>query len=610
MGQTFREQIAGFPVRQMLVVSLIRFSEPLAFTSLFPYLYFMIRDFQIAPTEQEISKYSGYLASLFAFFQFLFAVHWGKMLNRIGRKPVLLCGLLGTLASLLLFGFSTNYYMALFARSVAGMLNGNIAVLRTVIGEICVERRHQALGFSTLPLLFNFGAVLGPLIGGSRYLTAPKKNSPYDHADAAPEVDVAALGSALASFRARHPYALSNIVVLMFLWFSFIMGFLFLEETNDKFRARPDYGLDLGDRLLQCVFGGQRRQRPWHRVDAEAQPAVEEAPASEATPLLPKSAPLAEHAVLLPEVSPKSSPVLAPDDSPKLSPAETSPKSFAALAETSPDAPHEPTSPVSRSSSCLEDVGEDDLEAMPFVSKSMSNAIVRRYSLASELAKREPAALTPRVVTVIVSNCIISLHSIAYNEFLPVFLAARFQKDALHFPLRIVGGFGMELSYIGTLFSSTGIMGMLIVLFIFPWIDRRLGTLQGFRLSLCFFPVVYACVPLSIFTLRKYNAALPAWLTPVLLYSLTSLKTLASATGMPQVMLLNHRAAAKQHRAYVNSLTMSMLALARCIGPIVFGYLMTLGDRHHVAWLSWWLMALMALFGLLQSFVMQDYNDD
>lgn len=85
MALTFREQLAGFPVRQMLVVSLIRFSEPLAFTSLFPYLYFMIRDFQIAPTEQEISKYSGYLASSFAFCQFLCAVQW-KSAEQSGQK--------------------------------------------------------------------------------------------------------------------------------------------------------------------------------------------------------------------------------------------------------------------------------------------------------------------------------------------------------------------------------------------------------------------------------------------------------------------------------------------------------------------------------------------
>lgn len=67
---SYKETFRDFPVRQMVIICLIRFSEPLAFTSIFPYIYFMIRDFQISPTEQEISKYSGYIASSFAFCQF------------------------------------------------------------------------------------------------------------------------------------------------------------------------------------------------------------------------------------------------------------------------------------------------------------------------------------------------------------------------------------------------------------------------------------------------------------------------------------------------------------------------------------------------------------
>lgn len=584
-GLTWKEQVAGFPVRQMVVVSLIRFSEPLAFTSLFPYLYFMIRDFQIAPTEKEISKYSGYLASSFAFCQFLFAMQWGRMLNRVGRKPVLLCGLAGTSVSLLLFGFSTNYWMALFARSLAGTLNGNIAVLRTVIGEICVERRHQALGFSTLPLLFNFGAVVGPLIGGSSLFTHPNPHSPYE--DRKDEVDLAlnSLSGAYVRFRSNHPYALSNIVVCLFLWFSLVMGFLFLEETNDDFRNRRDYGLDLGDRLVR-FFGNKPPTRPWNKTSTKS--------ITEATPLLLEGETIAE-----------SDCAVSAHGSVKASSKSNSEEDIDDVIDENVGTEEDELD------SEAEEVDSDaSLDSIaPFLSRSMSNAVVRRYSLTSELPKGVPHPLTARVITVILSNCIISLHSIAYNEFLPVFLAARFKPELLKFPLHIEGGFGLDSNYIGNLFSSTGIMGMMIVLVIFPWIDRRFGTLQGFRFSLSIFPFVYAAVPMAIFTLHKYNDAFPNWVTPVFLYTLTSLKSLASATGMPQVTLLNHRAAAKEHRAYVNSLTMSMLALARCIGPIVFGYLMSFGDSHDKGWIAWWLMAIMAIFGLLQLFAMRDYED-
>lgn len=532
-GLTFREQIAGFPAWQMFVVSLIRFSEPLAFTSLFPYLYFMIRDFHIAPTEKEISKYSGYLGACFAFFQFLCAVQWGKISNKVGRKPVLLCGLAGTSFSLLLFGFSTNYYMALFARSLAGALNGNTSVLRTTIGEICVEKRHQAIGFSTLPLLFNFGSVIGPLIGGSRLFTRPKVDSPYE-------------SRSYGSFVERHPYALSNIVVSCFLWFSLVMGFLFLEETNETFSSRRDYGLDMGDWILLKLFNKERPYRAWHSVHLEEEERLIDDPED-------------------------------PDES------------FDMAGDFSSDS-----------------FGLDDNDSGP----ESEGRKVRRYSLAANLmTQKETKALTPRVISVIVSNGLISLHGIAYNEFLPVFLASTFHRDRLKFPFRIEGGFGWDSSYIGTLFSSTGIMGMLIVLVVFPYIDRKLGTLEGFRLSLSFFPFVYALVPMAIFTLHKYNERYPEWITPVFLYTLTSLKTLASATGMPQVMLLNHRAAEKQHRAYVNSLTMSMLLLARCLGPVIFGYLMTIGNNHHILWLTWWVMSGLSLVGLVQSFFMEDYDD-
>lgn len=555
-GLTYREQIAGFPARQMVVVSLIRFSEPIAFTSLFPYLYFMIRDFKIAPTEKEISKYSGYLASSFAFFQFLFAVQWGKLSDRVGRKPVLLFGLMGTSLTLLLFGFSTNYYTALFARSISGVLNGNIAVLRTVVGEICVERRHQAIGFSTLPLFYNVGAVIGPLIGGSYWFTRPSPTNPYEKSAAV----VDSIGNALDKFRSRHPYALSNIVVSVFLWFSILVGFLFLEETNEKFAHRRDYGIELGDSIL-ALAGVKRPTRAWNKVSES----------DETSPLL-------ESHAAIPVAQPVLDEETASDEALETLEAEL-------------------------------DAEDEEIEAAPFMSSAMSNAVVRRCSQSSLISKKPAKALTPQVITVILSNCIISLHNVAFSEFLPVFLAARFQKDALHFPFTIVGGFGLDSSYIGTLFSSTGMMGMLIVLVIFPWIDRQLGTMEGYRLSLCFFPVVYTCVPLSIFTLHKYNEVFPSWGTPVLLYGLTSLRTLASATGLPQVMLLNHRAAAKEHRAFVNSLTMSMLALARCLGPIAFGYLMTLGDSYHIGWLSWWVMTLLALFGLVQSYFMKDYDD-
>lgn len=602
---TFREQMAGFPVWQMFIICIIRFSEPLLFTSLFPYVYFMIRDFHIAPQEKDISKYSGYLALSFAFCQFLFAVQWGKLSDRVGRKPVLMLGLMGTLWSLILFGFSKNFYMALFARLLAGVLNGNVAVVRTVIGEIATERRHQLVAFSTLPLLFNLGSIIGPAISSSKYVTRPPPN-PY-RPQPTDKVVTDSLASFYDSFTKKHPYALSNIIVACFLWFSFACAVLFLEETHEGFRTRRDYGVELGDWLLLKVFGKPPLSRPWQRRD------VESAASDETEPLLNTQNLFHGSAETSSSLAAQKSPVSASQESHasleeafrntdfgEISPKNTHQSEFAPAADNATT------------------TSADSGELEQYMPRLVSKAIVRRYSRSSQeiqaerllLESTKEVAFTPQVISVIVANFIISLHSVAYNEFLPVFLESSFDKDNLSFPFKISGGFGLNPDYIGTLFSSTGIMGMLIILLVFPIIDRKLGTINGFRLSLSIFPVVYFMAPLTIFTLHQYNPVFPRWVTPLALYSITSFKTLALATGMPQVMILNHRAAPKKFRAYVNSWTMSILALARCTGPLIFGYLMSVGDAYNINWLSWWVMALLALMGLVQSLFLKDYDDD
>jgi MFS family permease len=92
---------------------------------------------------------------------------WGQLSDFYGRKPIVLCGLLGTVAATLVFGFSTTYTQALIARIAAGLLNGNIGVLRTMVAEMVVEREHQARAFSVLPFVWNAGSILGPVIGGA-----------------------------------------------------------------------------------------------------------------------------------------------------------------------------------------------------------------------------------------------------------------------------------------------------------------------------------------------------------------------------------------------------------------------------------------------------------
>lgn len=92
--------------------------------SIFPYIYFMIQSFKITSDERQIAIYAGMVTSAFAFAEFSTGVIWGRLSDKMGRKPVLIIGLLGTGLSMLVFGFSSNLPVALLGRALGGVLNG------------------------------------------------------------------------------------------------------------------------------------------------------------------------------------------------------------------------------------------------------------------------------------------------------------------------------------------------------------------------------------------------------------------------------------------------------------------------------------------------------
>ncbi|AES72135.2 protein ZINC INDUCED FACILITATOR 1 [Medicago truncatula] len=147
---------------------------PLA--SLFPFVYFMVEDFNIAESEEDISAYAGYVGSSYMFGRTLTSILWGIISDRYGRKPVIIVGAITVVIFNTFFGLSTNLWMAIGMRFLLGSLNGLLGPIRAYATEIFREE-NQALGLSTVVAAWGVGLVIGPALGG--YLAQPELKYPH-----------------------------------------------------------------------------------------------------------------------------------------------------------------------------------------------------------------------------------------------------------------------------------------------------------------------------------------------------------------------------------------------------------------------------------------------
>ena len=139
---------------QLAVIVLARLAEPISERSLTSYLFYQLQWFNPGLGAGDIAKQAGYMTAVFAAAQCLTSIWWGRAADHplLGRKRVLVIGLVGSAVSALGMGFSRSLYMAFVFRFLAGALNGNVGVLRTMVSEIIDDKRY-VLSASALCLL-------------------------------------------------------------------------------------------------------------------------------------------------------------------------------------------------------------------------------------------------------------------------------------------------------------------------------------------------------------------------------------------------------------------------------------------------------------------------
>ena len=107
----------------------------------------------------------GILLASYSFMQFLASPVLGWFSDRYGRKPVLLCSLIGSATGYILMANATSLAMLFLARILAGVAGASVGTASAYIADITPpENRSKRIGL--IGAAFGIGFVLGPAIGG------------------------------------------------------------------------------------------------------------------------------------------------------------------------------------------------------------------------------------------------------------------------------------------------------------------------------------------------------------------------------------------------------------------------------------------------------------
>ncbi|KAM0436626.1 hypothetical protein ACHAPT_002334 [Fusarium lateritium] len=204
------------PRLQIFLLCYARMTEPIAFFSIFPFIAQMVQRNGHLP-ESDVGFYSGLIESLFSATQMVVLLSWGRLADRIGRKPILVITLIGTAVGPALFGIAKTLPQMILFRCLAGVFSGSSLVIRTMISEHSTPET-QARAFGWFAFAGNLGIFLGPIVGGALANPATQYPGSFGH----------------VKFFLEYPYALPGFVTGAISATSALTSALFLKETLKK----------------------------------------------------------------------------------------------------------------------------------------------------------------------------------------------------------------------------------------------------------------------------------------------------------------------------------------------------------------------------------------
>lgn len=143
----------------LLVLFLTVFIDLIGFGMVIPFLSFYAREYGASGLAV------GAVVGIYSIMQFFFAPVWGRLSDRVGRRPIILISVAASCIGYLMFAFARSLTVLFASRVIAGAGGANIGTAQAYIADTTTHE-ERAKGMGLIGAAFGMGFILGPPLSG------------------------------------------------------------------------------------------------------------------------------------------------------------------------------------------------------------------------------------------------------------------------------------------------------------------------------------------------------------------------------------------------------------------------------------------------------------
>jgi MFS transporter, DHA1 family, tetracycline resistance protein len=143
----------------LAVLFLTVFVDLVGFGILLPILPAYAKSFGASATQ------IGLLSALYSLAQMAFAPIWGRVSDRVGRRPIIIMTALAGCGAYVAFGLADSLWLLFVARAFAGVCGANISTAQAYVADVTTPET-RARGMGMIGAALGLGFTVGPAVGG------------------------------------------------------------------------------------------------------------------------------------------------------------------------------------------------------------------------------------------------------------------------------------------------------------------------------------------------------------------------------------------------------------------------------------------------------------